>query len=191
MEEIYAVNIDLTKISAFFQWNGLDCRELSCDLLQTSNGNIQCIKTLWRPFWFFPPRYGCLGTRGNTMFYYVTTKIIFTPKAKRHGLNMKPEPYINKYVVTTRTKPWDNFNWISQNYYLNESIKFLLNTDDNRHSLQVGCKMVPVHNLYRLTTRPAMKEKIWIKTYNSMQYARSGEGKAVITTQDILSLWQQ
>jgi hypothetical protein len=51
------------------------------------------------------------------------------------------------------------FQWISQNSYLNESVKPFLNTDNNRHSLQVRSKMVPVHNLYRLTTRPAIEEK--------------------------------
>ena len=128
--------------------------------------NIQCIKTLWRSFWFLQgidvleqEKILCfIMLQANNMFHYVTTMITFTFKAKRDCFWTTPNRNwrSNNLCKTMRPK----FHWISQNSYLNESVKFLLNTDDNRHSLQVRSKMVPVHNLYRLTTRPAMKENM-------------------------------
>ena len=73
IEEISAVNIDLMKISAFFRSNGMDYRELSCHLLQTSSAKYSMYQNPMKII-LVPPRYRCLGTRENTMFHYVTKK---------------------------------------------------------------------------------------------------------------------
>ena len=42
---------------------------------------------------------------------------------------------------------------------LHKCKKFLLNANNNRHSFQVGCKMVSLNNLNSVTTSPAVKNK--------------------------------
>ena len=122
IEEISAVNIDLMKISAFFRSNGMDYRELSCHLLQTSSAKYSMYQNPMKII-LVPPRYRCLGTRENTMFHYVTKKYyvslcykqiicfimlqLWSHLHSRQKETVSELPQIGTDGVTTCVKPWD------------------------------------------------------------------------------------